>query len=241
MTPFIDLTGQKFERLVVLGRVANTKNGTARWLCRCECGKETTVSQGHLRSGDSRSCGCLRKDSSFSRLLKDITGKVFDRLTVLNLVGKRNRRYRWRCICIYGKETEALGEHLHRGAVVSCGCKRLESQSSQKRRDAAAAAATTHGHCRGGWSPEYTSYMGAKQRCTNPNNTHYANYGCRGIEFRFNSFEEWYAELGERPEPKRLYSVDRIDNDGHYEKGNVRWATKSQQQNNRRVCLERTA
>ena len=91
-------------------------------------------------------------------------------------------------------------------------------------------------------SPEYAAYHNAKARCRNPKVEFYPYYGGRGIEFRFNSFEEWFAELGPRPEGvdedgKALYSVDRIDPDGHYEVGNVRWATREQQRANRRDAL----
>lgn len=73
--------------------------------------------------------------------------------------------------------------------------------------------------------------MNARQRCNNPNYKQFADYGGRGIEFRFDSFEEFYAELGPRP-PGLV--VDRINNNGHYEKGNIQWATRSQSSFNRR-------
>jgi len=81
-------------------------------------------------------------------------------------------------------------------------------------------------------TPTYNSYLSAKGRCTNPNNGNYFNYGGRGIEFKFTSFEQFIKELG--PKPSSKHSLDREDNEGHYEHGNVRWATRDQQANNRR-------
>jgi len=81
--------------------------------------------------------------------------------------------------------------------------------------------------------PEYQVYMVAKQRCTNPNSQRWYTHGARGIKFLFNSFEEFIQTIGRRPSPE--HSLDRFpDNDGNYEPGNVRWATRSQQQLNKR-------
>ena len=88
---------------------------------------------------------------------------------------------------------------------------------------------TTHGMFR---APEYAAYKDAKRRCNNPTNARWTSYGGRGIEVRFLSFEDFYAHIGKRPEGD--YSLERIDNDGHYEKGNVKWATRSEQQHNKR-------
>src|SRR5690606_38149018 len=71
--------------------------------------------------------------------------------------------------------------------------------------------------------------------CTNPNSGVWANYGGRGVEFRFSSFEEFIKCLGHKPTPK--HSLDRINNEGHYEPSNVRWATSKQQNNN---CRKRS-
>ena len=92
---------------------------------------------------------------------------------------------------------------------------------------------TTHGMSH---SPEYSSYENAKRRCRNPNCKEFKDYGGRGIEFRFDSFEQFFAEIGLRPKGKTL---DRIDNHGHYEAGNVQWATKSEQQYKRRLPVDR--
>ena len=78
---------------------------------------------------------------------------------------------------------------------------------------------------------EYQAYMRAKGRCTNPSYSNYADYGGRGIEFKFESFGEFIQHLGPRPDG---LSLDRIDNDGDYEAGNVRWATFEQQCASRR-------
>jgi hypothetical protein len=79
--------------------------------------------------------------------------------------------------------------------------------------------------------PEYSSYISAKMRCTNLNNDDFKQYGGRGIEFRFNSFEEFFAEAGHRPAGM---TIDRKDKNKHYEVGNVRWATAKVQNANRR-------
>lgn len=85
--------------------------------------------------------------------------------------------------------------------------------------------------------PEYRAFHEAKRRCTDPKRKEYADYGGRGIEFRFYSFTEFFTEVGQKPTAQ--HSLDRKDNDGHYEKGNVRWATPKEQMNNRRPRSKR--
>lgn len=88
-----------------------------------------------------------------------------------------------------------------------------------------------HGESVNGFiTPEYQAYRNANARCVSPTFIHFHRYGGRGIEFRFKSVEDFIAEVGRRPSPK--HSLDRIDNDGHYEKGNVRWATAKEQHRN---------
>lgn len=81
-------------------------------------------------------------------------------------------------------------------------------------------------------TPEYKSYIHAKGRCTTPTDYKYPLYGARGIKFKFSSFQEFYKELGKRPTLN--HSIERIDNDGNYEPGNCKWATKEEQCLNQR-------
>jgi hypothetical protein len=92
----------------------------------------------------------------------------------------------------------------------------------------------THGLSRrnGKTTPTYLAWANARNRCTRPNDPSYPNYGGRGIEHRFDSVADLVADIGERPSPE--LTLDRIDNDGHYEAGNVRWATRSEQSRNQR-------
>jgi hypothetical protein len=161
---------------------------------------------------------------------QDLVGQKFNKLTILEYVGKNKQgQSNWLCLCDCGNKHKALASHLKTGNIKSCGCLSTGAARSL--------ASTLHGKAK---TPEYTSYHSAKKRCNNPNATQYCDYGGRGIEFRFKSFEEFYRELGERPEPKFDYSLERIENNGHYELGNVKWATKKQQARNRRCdrCLK---
>ncbi len=80
--------------------------------------------------------------------------------------------------------------------------------------------------------PEYAAYVNARGRCTNPKDGAFKDYGARGIQFLFTSFEQWFAEIG--PRPATRHTVDRIINSGHYTPGNIRWATRHEQGLNRR-------
>jgi hypothetical protein len=92
-----------------------------------------------------------------------------------------------------------------------------------------------HGHAVGKETPTYKSWLMMKQRCNNPQFHKYSEYGGRGITIceRWASFEVFVKDMGERPP---AHSIERLNNDGHYEPANCIWATRKAQQRNRRVC-----
>ncbi|UOR02035.1 hypothetical protein MUN77_01505 [Leucobacter allii] len=160
-------------------------------------------------------------------LVKDMTGERFGRLHVLKWVGTApNRQAIWLCKCDCGNETSVKGSQLRQGKTSSCGCVKREVWKNS----------ITHGQ--GGptrITSLYRTWKGMKSRCTNPNRPDYSRYGGRGIEVCdrwLHSFEAFASDVGEKPGPG--YSIDRIDNDGNYEPGNVRWATASEQRRNQR-------
>lgn len=153
----IQLSGQRFGRLIVSEKVGQTLSGNAIWKCLCDCGKTKNVDSNNLRRGAVKSCGCLAKET-------------------------------------------ASALHLRHGMT---GTK------------------------------VHKAWLAMLYRCNNPNCEFYKNYGGRGIRVEFQSFEEFYAEIGDPPSSR--HSVDRYpDNNGNYATGNVRWATMAEQRRNSR-------
>ena len=152
----------------------------------------------------------------------DMTGQKFGRLTVISRAENcKKGQTMWNCVCDCGEKTTTDRQELRRGRTTSCGC-----LGKERRRE----ANLTHGKC--GIST-YRVWAAMKNRCTNPNNHSYRDYGGRGITVceRWDKFENFLADMGERTKD---LSLDRIDNDGNYTPENCRWATASQQQRNTR-------
>lgn len=164
------------------------------------------------------------------RPLIDISGQVFDRLTVIRQAGfTRSKEASWLCRCACGTERIVSGHNLRSGNSRSCGCFRLEGLRS---------TSTTHGHTRGHqFTPEYRTWAAMMGRCRNPNHERYKYYGAIGRDV----YRPWHkaavfiAYLIENlgPKPPGM-TLDRIDNQRGYYPGNIRWATWKQQAANRR-------
>lgn len=121
-----NLIGMKFERLTVINRVPNHM-GRVAWNCICECGNQTIVSSHDLKSGNTKSCGCLRKEQYETNGVKngiDLLGLRFGRLIVVEKVSSKqiHNRPAWRCVCDCGKEIITNASRLRNGSVKSCGC-----------------------------------------------------------------------------------------------------------------------
>lgn len=129
---FIDLTGERFDRLVVLGLsqdecFAASGYRVYKWLCQCDCGAVVSVFGVSLRNGRTTSCGCYARELASKKYTHDLTGQRFGQLLVLYksdnyyISPDGQRQVRWHVKCDCGNEIDVLGHVLHRG-VVSCGC-----------------------------------------------------------------------------------------------------------------------
>lgn len=163
--------------------------------------------------------------SVYTNMIRNLTGKVFGKLTAISIAGKNKYgNYLYNCKCECGNETIVFAGALRNGHTKTCGCSHFDHNSNNLRN-------TKHGMYE---SPEYNSWYSMKYRCTNMNAANYKYYGGRGIivcERWMQSFENFYQDMGPRPTGK--HSLDRIDNNGNYEPSNCRWATDDQQYKNK--------
>lgn len=159
----------------------------------------------------------------------DLTGEKFGRLTVTAFSHVNSQRLRcWKCRCECGGEVTTSGRNLRSGITVSCGCRRRETLSLNRRR----CGNVTHGKSK---TPEYRCWTSMLARCRNAATISFPHYGARGItvcERWTNSFVAFLQDMGPKPSP--AHSIDRINSDGNYEPGNCRWAPPEVQARNKR-------
>lgn len=158
--------------------------------------------------------------------LKDLTGETFGSLSVVSRATNTNcGQARWLCSCTCGDTRVVRGNELRTGKVTDCGhvgrAKLMERNYK-------------HGHApRGKFSPTYETWRGMIERCTNPRNKFYHNYGGSGIIVceRWLDFQNFLEDMGERPEG---LTIERNDTLGIYEPSNCTWVTRSEQAKNRK-------
>jgi hypothetical protein len=214
----IDLTGQRFGKLVAIEPVASptSKSTRCKWLCQCDCGN-TTISRGtDLRSGNATSCRC--------KFRTDLVGLKVGLLTVVKYIYSRKKNPHWICECECGRYPIFSSNSLRKG-LISCGCVHrkfradvpIKMDEDRKR--------------------ILRIFKGIIDRCEREQNISYHNYGGRGIhmcsEWRndFKAFYEWAISHGYA----NNLEVDRIDFNGNYCPENCRWISKTENNRNTRA------
>jgi hypothetical protein len=221
----LDLAGKRFGKLVCIKDVGRSKNKNRLWLCRCDCGKETTVVGSDIANGHTKSCGCYQQQQ---------IGERYGRLTVIQEAAKRKGLKYYLCRCDCGKETITLGSRLIRGKVKSCGCLIHDTKPGM-----------IHGLSKdnnGKKTRLFNIWTGIKTRCFNKKVRAYSRYGGRGITLSqewldFTIFHSWALLNGYQ---KNL-TIERINNDGNYEPENCTWITIGEQAKNRCTTKRRAA
>jgi hypothetical protein len=211
-----ELSGQRFGRLVAVERTSTS--GQAMWRFRCDCGESKVISASQVIHMGTRSCGCLRLTRT-----RNLSGQRFGMLVALSWVPAAGPA-RWNVQCDCGALKTVLGTCLSVGATQSCGCRRSVPPSSRRHGDAT----------REGDSAEYVAWSGMRNRCLSRTSKAFANYGGRGITVceRWSLFENFLEDMGRRPTP--MHSVERLDVNKGYSPQNCVWATRLQQNRNKR-------
>lgn len=147
----------------------------------------------------------------------ELSGRRFDKLTVLSRVLDRGPQSYWNCVCDCGKNKVIRGDNLLRGSTRSCGCSFIEFLS-------------THS---GSGTREYNIWCHVRARCLRPTNKAYKRYGGRGIKVcdRWLDFANFRADMGPCPPG---HSIERLDCNGNYEPSNCKWIPRKDQPLNRR-------
>jgi len=224
--------GDRYHYVVATGayRTHVVKDRGREYQWRCDCGNITWRTPNPVRLGEMKTCG--QEDCKYHHSLV-YSVKEGDRFGHLMATGNHQKGTKdrkgyaeFKCDC--GSITLKRITTVKKGDCINCA----DKDCSYGRR-------VTHGKTTkdsySDYKKEYRCWVDMKARCNNENSTNYHNYGARGIAVckEFESFEGFFEHVGMAPSPE--HSIDRIDNDGNYEIGNVRWADRVTQCLNKRT------
>ena len=225
------IVGKKFNYWTVLetGHRIGVKPGLK---CLCDCGTVRVCDSGHITAERSKSCGCIRKTIGI-KVPESLIGRVFGKITIVaegriscGYRGKENatkQSVTYQCGC--GVVRETTRRYVVKGLTKSCGC---------LNKDRLLQKATTHGYAsRNGRSSTYTTWANVVSRATKPpKDGKKSGYYDRGIAERWLKFENFLADMGEKPDGERV-SIERVDNKMGYFPGNCIWAGDNVQARNK--------
>jgi hypothetical protein len=227
----MNLTHKVFGFLRVL-RLGTPRGRRSYWVCRCEaryhgkvCGVVKEVrSDALLAAGGTRSCGCLQREAVSALGHHHPPGERFSRLVIIRQAGVIKKRGRvYLCLCNCGQKVEVQGRHLRDGGIKSCGCYYLDTRTTNIKHGQARAKSATG---------TYRAYQRKRSLCLNPNGSMAQYFHDRGVEFRFDNFQDFFNEVGEKPHDDCW--LVRIDPDGHFEPGNLTWREVKRHRRKRR-------
>ena len=203
------MVGNKFGKWTVMNQIETDKPGK-HYECICECGNIRVLKGTDLRAKRTTQCTDCQYETLYNTDRE--IGKKYGKWTVMRFIDMHRKLQRFECKCECGTTGLHCAADLRSGKSKQCTlCHNRENSASNVK----------HGKHK---DPIYKVWSSMLHRCNNSNATHYKRYGGRGIKVceRWNKFENFLEDMGERPEGMTL---DRINNDWNYEKSNCRWVS----------------